>query len=421
MDQAPPLPDTPATSRAMLASAFGAFLVMGVAGAMATTLVPLVPQLYGLGLSAAMTVQWIALVVAGASSLLLAHRLQRVGPRTVMLGGLALVAAGCGLVALAMNPHLPFAALVGALAVVALGIAALQVAANLCAVRAGPQRTAAARLAAAQACNSLGVLGGVSLGSALALGGGAQGAGLAYLAAGLITLAVLAGTVLVRADAWGAPDTAAQAAPIRQALRSRRAWLGALTIALYVGAEGTIGSLLIPYLHQPGTMNLNLASAGQLVAWLYWGGALLGRIAGSAVLARVRPAAVLAFTAVLAVACALAAATGNGSLPGWALLATGLFNAVMFPVIFALTLEQADAPQAAVSGLLSTAIVGGAALSVAAGLIAQHIGIAQAFAVPALAYGAIAGFAVWALRLSPAPPQDSRTTSSSGSRSDLIS
>lgn len=405
----------------MLASAFGAFFIMGVAGAMATTLVPLVPQRYEVGLSAAMAVQWIALVVAGGSSLLLARRLQRTGPRTVMLGGLALIVAGCGSTALAMNSRLPFAALIAALAVVALGNAALQVAANLCAVRAGPSRTAAARLAAAQACNSLGVLGGVSLGSALALGGDPQDAGLAYLTTGLFTLVVLAGTALVRKSEWGSPDAPTQAAPIRRALRSSRAWLGALMIALYVGAEGTIGSLLIPYLHMRATMNLSLASAGQLVAWIYWGGALVGRIAGSALLARARPAAVLAFAAMFALATALAAVTGQGPLPGWALLATGLFNAVMFPVIFALTLEHADAPQAAVAGLLSTAIVGGALLSIAAGLLAQDIGLAQAFGVPALAYGAIAGFAIWALRLAPPPPQDSRTTSSIGRRSDLIS
>lgn len=404
----------------MLGSAFGAFLVMGLAGAMATTLVPLVQALFGIGLSAALMVQWIALVVSGLSSLLLAHRLQQVGPRKVMMGGLALVMAGCAFVALAISPPLPFAALVAALAVVALGIAALQVAANLCAIRAGPARTAAARLAAGQACNSVGVLIGVSLGAALALGGGAHGAGLAYCVAALVAGGVLASAFLVRSAAWGAADPPI-AAPIRQALRLRRAWIGAATIALYVGAEGTIGSLLIPFLHQPAGMNLDLASAGQYVAWLYWGGAMLGRIAGTALLARVRPPAVLALAAVLGFTSALAATMGSGALPGWALLATGLFNAVMFPVIFALTVEHANAPQGAVSGLLSTAIAGGAVLSITAGYLADHAGLARAFVVPACAYVAIFAFAVWASRLAPAPPQDSRTTSSIGSRSDLIS
>lgn len=420
--QPAPLDNTePAAPKALLVSAFGAFLVMGIAGALATTLVPLVPGLFGLGLAAAMTVQWIALVVSGATSLVLAHRLERAGPRSVMIGGLALVTAGCVLVALAISHPLPFAALVAALGLVALGIAALQVAANLCALRAGARRTAASRLAAAQACNSLGVLGGVSLGAWLALGSGPQGAGFAYLVAALFTAAVLAATLLVRTPAWGQPGADTAPAPIRQALRSRTAWIGAVTIALYVGAEGTIGSLLIPYLHQPSSLDLDLAYAGQLVAWVYWGGALAGRVTGSAVLARVPPAGLLAAAALFGLIFSMAAVLGSGPLPGWGLLTTGLCNAVMFPVIYALTVEHADAPPAAVSGLLSTAIAGGALLSVVAGTLAERQGIAAAFAVPALAYGAIAGFAFRALRKSAAPPQDSRTTSSIGSRSDLTS
>lgn len=151
--------------RALMAVSFGAFFVMGVAGAMATTLVPVVPLVFARGLSAAMTVQWIALVVAGLSSLVLAQRLQRSGPRTVMLWGLGLVVLGCLVVAMALHPPdgapPSFPALIAALALVALGNAALQVAANVVAVQAGSPRTAAARLSAAQAVNSVGVLAGV--------------------------------------------------------------------------------------------------------------------------------------------------------------------------------------------------------------------------------------------------------------------
>lgn len=419
--------EAPASGQgAVLVAAFGAFFIMGLAGAMATTLVPIVPVVFGLGLSAAMVVQWIALVVSGLSSLVLAQRLQRTGPRAVMLAGLALVALGCLAVAAAIHPpggaQAVYGALIAALALVALGIAALQVAANLCAVQAGSGATAAARLSAAQACNSIGVLAGVSLGARLALGSEAQavsaGAALAYIVAGLVTLLVLIGAAMARHASWGAPAPSTPA-PIRQALRSRRAWAGAAAIALYVGAEGTTGSLLIPYLHQQTALGLDLAAAGQLVAWVYWGGALVGRVLGSALLLRLPPARGLGIAAALALLCALAAATLSGPLPAYALLATGLFNAIMFPVIFALTLEHADAPPAAVSGFLSSAIVGGAVLSAASGYLAEHLGLAQAFAVPALAYGVIAGFAVWAARL--APPQDSRTISSIGSRSDLIS
>lgn len=422
--------DAPEPSqRALLAVSFGAFFIMGLAGAMATTLVPVVPMVFGLGLSAAMVVQWIALVVSGFSSLVLAQRLQQSGPRAVMLSGLSLVVLGCLVVAMALRPpggaQASFGALVAALALVALGIAALQVAANVCAVQAGSTRNAAARLSAAQAFNSIGVLAGVSLGAALALGSEpraiAAGAGQAYLLAGAVSVMVLAGAALVRRNSWGSPATASRA-PIRQALRSRRALAGATAIALYVGAEGTIGSLLIPYLNQPATVGLSLAAAGQIAAWVFWGGALAGRALGSALLLRVPAARALGIAAMLALLCLIAVLALSGPLPGYALLATGLCNSIMFPAIFALTLEHADAPPAAVSGLLSTAIAGGALMSVAAGYLAEHQGLAQAFAVPAFAYAVIAGFAVWTGRLATAaPPQDSRTTSSIGSRSDFTS
>lgn len=420
--------------RALLAVSFGAFFIMGLAGAMATTLVPVVPMVFGLGLSAAMVVQWIALVVSGFSSLVLAQRLQQSGPRAVMLGGLSLVVLGCLVVAMALHPpggaHASFAALVAALGLVALGIAALQVAANVCAVQAGSTRSAAARLSAAQAFNSIGVLAGVSLGAALALGGEprsiADGAGEAYLLAGAVSVIVLAGAALVRRKSWASPTPASPApaslAPIRQALRSRRALAGATAIALYVGAEGTIGSLLIPTLHQPTTLGLSLAAAGQLVAWIFWGGALAGRALGSALLLRVPAPHALGIAAMLALLCMIAVLVLSGPLPGYALLATGLCNSIMFPAIFALTLEHADAPPTAVSGLLSTAIAGGALMSAAAGYVAEHHGLAQAFAVPALAYAVITGFAVWTSGLATAaPPHDSRTTSSIGSRSDFTS
>lgn len=414
--------------RALVTVSFAAFFIMGLAGAMATTLVPIVPLVFRLGLSGAMAVQWIALVVSGFSSLALAQRLQLAGPRALMLGGLGLVAAGCGLVAFALHPSggagASFAVLISALAVVALGIAALQVAANLCAVQAGRADRAAARLSAAQAFNSIGVLAGVSLGAAMALGSEAtavaDGAGQAYLLAGLATLLVLAGATLIRRASWG-PPTPPGTAPIRKALRSSRALTGAAAIALYVGAEGTIGSLLIPYLHQPETTGLSLAQAGQRVAWFFWGGALAGRVLGSGLLLQVSPSRALGVAAALALACMGMVMVLPGPVPGYALLATGLFNSIMFPAIFALTLQHADAPPAAVSGLLSTAIAGGALLSVAAGFLAERHGLASAFAVPALAYGAIFAFAIWTGTLAAAPPQDSRTTSSIGRRSDFTS
>jgi FHS family L-fucose permease-like MFS transporter len=409
--------------------AFALFFIMGVAGALATTLVPAVPVVFGLGLSPALAVQWIA-CVGSLSSLAQAHLLERLGSRIMVLASLALIVLGCLSVCVAMVPPSgwppSYAALIAALAVVALGIAALQVSANILAIHAGSPATAPARLTAAQAFNSSGVLSGVMLGSLVALGAGhsgtavAVGAARAYGIAAVLALVLFVGAAFALRASKPLPRPAS--ASIVAALRSRWAVAGAISIAMYVGAEGVIGSLLIPFLHRPDTLALSLADAGQHVAWLYWGGAFAGRIAGSWLLARVSAARALGVAAIPALAACTLAAIASGPLPGYALLSVGLCNAIMFPVIFALTIERSEAPATAVSGLLATATAGGAVLSIAAGIIGDRFGLARSLIVPAIAYGVVIGFALAVSRQSgpPPPPQESRTTSSVGNRSDLI-
>ena len=126
--------------------------------------------------------------------------------------------------------------------------------------------------------------------------------------------------------------------PLR-ALTSKWAIFGAVAIFLYVGSEVTIGSLMTNLLHSEGTLGLPIHDAGRLVA-LYWAGALMGRFAGSAFLTRVPAGILLAFcTTCAAILCLVVAQTGGVSA-AFAALSVGLFNSIMFPTIFTLTLER---------------------------------------------------------------------------------
>lgn len=408
------------------------FLVMGLSGAMGPTLIPAIRVVFGLGLSSAMTVQWIPLVVSGLSSLILAQLLHRFGAKAMVLGGLGLMTVGCLQVRLAILAPFGLDARYGlmllALAVIALGTSVIQVAANLLVVQLGHARTASARLTLAQSFNSLGVLVGVSLGTTFALGAKtttapamALGIGQAFGWSGAINAAVLAAAAMVAAGAWGVSRTSqAGQAPIRAALGSGWALAGAGGIALYVGAEGSIGSILIPFLHQKSVLNLTLEQAGHYLGWFYWGGALAGRLAGTWLLHRGAPAKWLGMAALGAVIASALAALGSGPVAGYAALTIGLFNAIMFPVIFSITVERSAAPSAAVSGLLSTAIAGGAILSALVGWTGEHFGFAVCFLVPMLAYGLIALFAGFGALLPSVDkaPQDSRMTSSVGNLSE---
>ena len=417
-----------------LAVAILVFAMMGLCGALATTLIPAVRIVFRVPLAMAMAVQWIALVMSGLSSVPLARALPRLGPARMIMSGLAVVSLGCAMVWQTLTLAEPsFAGLVAALALVALGITALQVSANLLVIELGDPANGAARLTLAQGFNSVGVLAGVNLGAAFTFGSAsnanhgspaalAHGAGQAYCLCAVLVLGALALAVAGhKAMRSGTPPPRHVANATRGALTSGWALAGAAAIALYVGAEGAIGSILIGFLHQTTVLDLSLPAAGRIVANLYWGGALAARFAGSWLLGKAKAHRLLAAAAVLAAAASLITMTASGMVAGAAALSIGVFNAIMFPVIFSITLERATASSAAVSGLLSTATAGGALVSIAGGWVGDMSGMATAFFVPMLAYLAVALFAVAAGRARPdrQHPQELRTTSSVGKRSDL--
>ena len=168
--------------------------------------------------------------------------------------------------------------------------------------------------------------------------------------------------------------------------------LGALGIFLYVGAEVSIGSYLISYFGDVRGMTAEVA-AGYVS--FYWGGAMVGRFVGSAILTRVRTGTLLGIVAsVAAILVGISMAT-HGSTAMWTILAVGLFNSVMFPNIFTLGIAGLGPLTSRGSSLIVMAIVGGAIIPYAEGKLADGIGLQRAFIIPAVCYVLIAiyGFA----------------------------
>ena len=183
--------------------------------------------------------------------------------------------------------------------------------------------------------------------------------------------------------------------------RTRFGW-GAACIFLYVGAEVAIGSFIVSYLKQPEVLNLTDLSAGKLIP-LYWGGALIGRFIGSAILRVVSPGKVLAFNALGAIFLILVSANSTGHAAAYSLLAIGLMNSIMFPTIFSLACEKLGARAADGSGIINVAIAGGAIIPAIYGAMADKIGLAAALALPALCYAIIAAFGIYARRPAEGP------------------
>jgi MFS transporter, FHS family, L-fucose permease len=343
--------------------------------------------------------------------------LNRLGNSWTIIAALALMVGGC-LVMLGASALQSYALSLLALFVLASGITALQVAANPLAAALGPQESSHFRLTFAQAFNSLGVVLGVHIGSKLMLSGdifeggadkvadnpAARAVALAAVdhAFIIIALSITALMALIfvqrRRIEAAAPPLGGASSSVLSALRSRWALWGALAIFLYVGAEVAIGSVMINFLNQSDVMGLALEDAGWYLGWIYWFGALVGRFIGSALLTRFSASRLLAIAATAAALLSFVAFTVNGPLGAWAALSVGLFNSIMFPTIFTLTLERSEAPASATSGLLCVAIVGGAALPPIAGWLADRAGVNWAFIVPALGYVGIILFAIAAHR-----------------------
>ena len=79
----------------------------------------------------------------------------------------------------------------------------------------------------------------------------------------------------------------------------------------------------------------------------------------------------------------------DGRVAMWAILAVGLFNSIMFPTIFALSIERLGPLTNKGSSLLIMAIVGGAVVPYLQGVLADHIGVQASFILPLLCYGYI--------------------------------
>lgn len=370
--------------------------------------------MFDLSYTEALFTQIVFFAAFGTVSLPAAALLARAGPVRAILLALAVMIAGC--LAIQLTAWVPaFPVVLAGLFVLATGIVMLQVAANPLAAALGPPERSHFRLTLAQSFNSLGVIAGVYFGAHAILGGAvfrgsepirtdaARVAGLAAIQHAFLIIALL--ILLLAAALWLARHTITAAAPppearsrILDALRSRWALAGAAAIALYVGAEVSIGSMMISFLASPHTLGLPLATAGLYLANLYWGGALAGRFAGSWLLTRVPAAGLLAMAALSAASLCATALIAPGPAAAWCALAVGLFNSIMFPTIFSLTLERSTATASATSGLLCVAIAGGAVVPLLTGQTADWAGLGWMLAPPLAAYAVILAFAVAANR-----------------------
>jgi FHS family L-fucose permease-like MFS transporter len=377
------------------------FFMWGLITSLNDILIPHLKGAFALSYVQAMLVQFCFFGAYFVMSLPAGKLVERIGYRRGIVTGLLIAATGCLLFLPAASAH-SYAFFLGALFVLASGITLLQVAANPYVTALGPPATASSRLNLTQAFNSLGTTVGPLLGAALILVAAPSADSMQDalsvrgpylgLAAALVLLAVIM-AVLRLPRAEGTQPTAAttDVSGPASVWQYRHLVLGALAIFVYVGAEVSIGSFLVSLMHQPQIAGLEPQVAGRYLS-LYWGGAMVGRFIGAAVMQRVKPGTVLACNALVAVVLLVLAITLSGRFAMWALLAIGLCNSIMFPTIFTLGLDRLGRHTSAGSGVLCMAIVGGALLPLLQGFVADHTTLLASFALPVLCYAYIAWY-----------------------------
>jgi len=331
--------------------------------------------------------------------------IESIGYKKTMVVSLFIQVVGCLLFVPAAK-MVSFPLFLTAVFIVGAGVTALQTAANPYVAILGPEHSAPVRLTLAQALNSVGgtiaplVAGAyiltdpASTATKAAVANTVRGPYLA-IAGGLLILGIavafmhlphIAQTQEFRPAKEGDPILSRSIWSYRQTV------LGAVGIFLYVGVEVGLASIAVNYFK---TQGIDSAKSASFLVSLYWGGALVGRLLGSWMLTKIKSGKLLGTFGFAAAALIVISMMSSGQVAIWSMVLCGFFNSIMFPNIFALGIAGLGPMTSKGSGLIMTAVVGGAIVPLALGAMADKVGIQHAFVIPLICYLFIAYYGLW--------------------------
>jgi len=331
--------------------------------------------------------------------------IETIGYKRTMVVSLFIQVVGCLLFVPAAK-MVSFPLFLTAVFIVGAGVTALQTAANPYVAILGPEHSAPVRLTLAQALNSLGgtiapLIAGAyiltdpsKMATKAAIANTVRGPYIA-IAAGLLILGVAVAFMHLPHVAQTQefrPGKGGDSVLTRSIWSYKHTVLGAIGIFLYVGVEVGLASIAVNYFKTQGVDSLKTAS---FLVSLYWGGALVGRLLGSWMLTKVKAGKLLGLFGFAATFFVLVSMFTTGQVAIWAIVICGFFNSIMFPNIFALGIAGLGPMTSKGSGLIMTAVVGGAIIPALIGAAADKMGIQNAFMIPAFCYIFIAYYGLW--------------------------
>ncbi|HUM06508.1 MAG TPA: sugar MFS transporter [Terriglobales bacterium] len=392
------------------------FFMWGFLTCLNDILVPHLKAIFDLNYAGVMLIQFAFFLAYFLFSLPSGKVIEWFGYKRTMVTGLCTMGIGALLfIPAATLPSYPL--FLVALMVLAGGMTLLQVSANPYVAVLGPPRTASSRLNLTQAFNSFGTFIAPYIGSVLILSGAlltaaemkalspeqlhayriqqASSVKLPYFgfAVALFLLAIVISLYKLPVIESAEPHRGELKQLHDSIWKHKNLVLGTVGIFVYVGGEVAIGSFLVNYMKEPYIAGFPEKLAAKYLM-VYWGGAMVGRFLGSAILQRVATRKVLGIAATVAALLTLASMMSAGHVAMWSILAVGFFNSIMFPSIFTLGIDGLGKLTSRGSAILIAAIVGGAVIPELQGLLADRIGIHHAFILPVLCYVYIMYFSI---------------------------
>jgi FHS family L-fucose permease-like MFS transporter len=367
------------------------YFMMGFITCLNDTLVPFFKKGFTLSYTESSLVQFYFFLTYGIMSIPAGKIVERIGYKNGMVTGFAIAAAGASLFFPAAGMH-QYVLFLAALFIVAIGIVILQVAANPYITILGPAKTASSRLTLIQGVGSIGTTIAPLFGAYYILSplqdSTAPSDAVKYPYLGIAALLILIAFIISRLSLPVIKTSDPNLFKIKDhsskdIFSFRNLNFGIIAIFMYVGAEISIGTFLTNYIAD--SLAIGESEANQFVSF-FWGSMLVGRLAGSVLLKTIRPSVLLTCNAAAAVLLILFSINSTGYLAVWSMIAVGLCNSVMFAIIFSLSVSGVGRYTTQASGYLSSAIVGGAIISLGQGIEKDNSTWQVAFLIPVACY-----------------------------------
>lgn len=366
------------------------YFMMGFITCLNDTLVPFFKKGFTLSYSESSLVQFYFFLTYGIMSIPAGKIVERIGYKNGMVAGFAIAAFGALLFFPAANMH-EYVLFLAALFVVAIGIVILQVAANPYITVLGPAKTASSRLTLIQGVGSIGTTLAPLFGAYFILSplqaSSASSDAVKYpylgIAALLLLIAIVVSRLSLPTIKIATSEQINESASTSGIFSFRNLNLGIIAIFVYVGAEVSIGTFLTNYIAD--SLSIAESEANTYVSF-FWGSMLVGRLIGSVLLKSMRPQLLLTINSIAALVLILFSINSTGHVAVWSMIAVGLCNSVMFAIIFSLSVNGIGKYTTQASGYLSSAIVGGALISLAQGIVKDNSTWQIAFLIPVACY-----------------------------------